>query len=621
MAIRNRDAANRSSNVGPGAVVRRPACMDFELSYSPSQGRVFNVSTDMTGERSRRRSKCPVPSSLTGDPFNLEVHMIKNRQKAWERVCLEEAQKHAMESEGDDVAGALMPACPAPRPRRPAIGERLTGSRGRPFGMSTEPDPRLGRPFDPDCVFEHNLRYGSPGSTAGRRYDTDRDLTYRRLNLPTPKASQTRTCTPCPTAVTVQAASPPHSSVQRLPRICPRPAQNVCPDSSPRSSSPTATPPCRPPPVCKREQATQNTKKLPTCRHGHELQPCHQCPTCPSAPCPPRSTTEGIRTRPPGTTHEIHSSRRRPCRPRSPPPPPPTCPTGQPPQVCIKREQPTYRESPAGSNYQCGSSPMSPVCTSTPQEGPVCPIVSQQARVCPTTTTQQTLVCPPQQNRTIHTTPRSRPGPSCPNHITLQQQNPVCPTSPQQNPVCPTSAQQHPVCSNITSTKPRMSNITSTDPSRISNTFASGSDHQFTPPTPLQPSTYQPPIRSGSIPTYVPNNTECQTPQDQTPPYQEPYSSPVPTVPCSNASSPAASLGSGESVASPFEDSVNYELPNMGRDSYQTPTGTSYESSGTPQSPVSGPYDSSGTPQSPMRPSYNTSGTPLTSTGYGYNTS
>lgn len=107
------------------------------MRYSPSQGRAFNANNDISGERSRRRPKCPAPSSINGDPFNLEVHMVKNRQKAWERLCLEEAQKQIMGSEGEDVAGAVMPECPAPRPRRPEIGERLTGSRGRPFGAAT----------------------------------------------------------------------------------------------------------------------------------------------------------------------------------------------------------------------------------------------------------------------------------------------------------------------------------------------------------------------------------------------------------------------------------------------------------------------------------------------------
>ena len=107
------------------------------MRYSPSQGRVFNASNDTSGERSRRRPRCPAPSTISGDPFNLEANMVKNRQKAWERVCLEAAQKQIKESEEDDVARAVTPECPPPpRPRRPIMGELYGISRGRPFGTS-----------------------------------------------------------------------------------------------------------------------------------------------------------------------------------------------------------------------------------------------------------------------------------------------------------------------------------------------------------------------------------------------------------------------------------------------------------------------------------------------------
>lgn len=113
-------------------LIREPACMDFDIRYSASQGRIFNASTDLTANRGAL-ARCPNPTSLSGDPYNLEIHMAKNRQKAWDRLCIEEAQKLAIESQTEELTDASVEPCPVARNRRraTAAGERV--ARGRPF--------------------------------------------------------------------------------------------------------------------------------------------------------------------------------------------------------------------------------------------------------------------------------------------------------------------------------------------------------------------------------------------------------------------------------------------------------------------------------------------------------
>lgn len=72
-------------------------------------------------------------------------------------------------------------------------------------------------------VYDYNLQAYSPAGASGRPFDPQRDLTFHRKNLRTPKQQRASSC---PTQV--QPAS----------RICPRPSQSVS-NSPIRSISPS----------------------------------------------------------------------------------------------------------------------------------------------------------------------------------------------------------------------------------------------------------------------------------------------------------------------------------------------------------------------------------------------
>ncbi|XP_065361088.1 uncharacterized protein LOC135954783 isoform X2 [Calliphora vicina] len=189
-------------------------------------GRAFNPALDISRnrlERSQTQYQYKQPTQSRGSRLNLEYEMARNKEFALGRLRAEQAA-----------------ACPRPTMRYEKPQMAAT-SRGREFDARSEIQRQLaqaespnvcmkpgrvntneGRRVDVDKVYDYNKQTCSPAGRSGRALDLQRDLTFRRLNMPTPKQQR---ATSCPTPV--QYSNNPPSSIQRLSRICPRSSQSV----------------------------------------------------------------------------------------------------------------------------------------------------------------------------------------------------------------------------------------------------------------------------------------------------------------------------------------------------------------------------------------------------------
>ncbi|KAI8118739.1 hypothetical protein CVS40_9694 [Lucilia cuprina] len=206
------------------------------MSSKEYSGRAFDPCLDISGNRTER-SKQPFQhkqGTQRGSRLNLEYEMARNKDIALGCLRAEQAA-----------------ACPRPphHYERQAIAsskpQMAASARGRPFDLRAEIQRQLTEAESPNvCVKpgRGNINMGrpvdvdracTPAGRSGRALDLQRDLTFRRLNLPTPK--QQKRAISCPTPVQY---SSPNSTAQHLPRICPRPSQSVC-VSPTRSISPS----------------------------------------------------------------------------------------------------------------------------------------------------------------------------------------------------------------------------------------------------------------------------------------------------------------------------------------------------------------------------------------------
>ncbi|KAM7356598.1 uncharacterized protein ACRADG_002273 isoform 6-T6 [Cochliomyia hominivorax] len=240
---------------------------DFTTQKCSGEGRPFNPSLDLTENRlSNVQYACPTQYSAEGRafnpvldlsrqryqnnknrrgcPLNLEYEMARNKEIALGRLRAEQA-----------TAKAAYPRPPLnyEKPTAKCYREqKMPTSKGREFDMRAEiqrhqtaemanvcgrparDNIKEGRKLDVDRIYDFNKHACSPTGRTGRPLDLQRDLTFRRKNLPTPKQHRASSC---PTPVQYSTL---HSPIQRVPRICPRP-QSV--SSSPiRSVSPSISP-------------------------------------------------------------------------------------------------------------------------------------------------------------------------------------------------------------------------------------------------------------------------------------------------------------------------------------------------------------------------------------------